>query len=62
MKKQYKVDQEHAQKRLDQVVQMLFFEDQSRSFVQKLIKDGICKVNNEVVKTGYTLNLVIRLK
>ncbi|OHE44992.1 MAG: RNA pseudouridine synthase, partial [Tenericutes bacterium RIFOXYA12_FULL_35_10] len=57
MKKQYKVDQEHAQKRLDQVVQMLFFEEQSRSFVQKLIKDGICKVNNEVVKTGYTLKL-----
>jgi 23S rRNA pseudouridine1911/1915/1917 synthase len=55
MKKHYKVEQEHASLRLDQVLNMVLFADQSRSFVQRLIKEGTCTVNGLKVKTGYQL-------
>ena len=54
MKKHYKVESNHVANRLDHVLQTVLFPDQSRSYVQRLIKEGICTVNGEKVKTGYT--------
>ena len=57
MKKNFKVEHDHVGLRLDHVLNLVLFEDKSRSFVQKLIKDGSCLVNGEIVKNGYTLKL-----
>lgn len=57
MKKQFKVETEHIGKRVDQVVQTAMYPEQSRSYVQRLIKDGQCLVNNETIKTGYMLKM-----
>lgn len=57
MKKTFKVESDQVGLRLDHVLNLVLFEDKSRSFVQKLIKDGSCLVNGENVKTGYTLKL-----
>ncbi len=57
MQKQLKVDQELQKQRLDQVVMDRLLSDQSRSYIQKLIKEGYCLVNGEKVKSGYALKV-----
>lgn len=57
MKNHFKVQLEHVGLRLDHVLNLVLFENKSRSYVQKLIKDGSCLVNGQSVKSGYTLKL-----
>ncbi|RJX26163.1 MAG: RluA family pseudouridine synthase [Acholeplasma sp.] len=57
MQKHLKIDQELHKMRLDQVVMDRMLIDQSRNYIQKLIKDGYCLVNGEKVKNGYALKL-----
>ena len=52
----FEVSYEHEGERLDKYVSMLFTE-QSRSFFQKLIKDGHVSVNNKLEKANYRLKL-----
>jgi 23S rRNA pseudouridine1911/1915/1917 synthase len=55
MKKSLKVDHSQHNQRLDLVLNQYLYEDMSRSYVQRLIKEGLCLVNGQKVKTGYTL-------
>ncbi|MDY0295480.1 MAG: RluA family pseudouridine synthase [Acholeplasmataceae bacterium] len=55
MKKSLKVDASQHNQRLDLVLNQYLYEDMSRSYVQRLIKEGLCLVNGQKVKTGYTL-------
>lgn len=55
MKKKFKVDDHHVGSRLDSVLQEVLFPDMSRSYVQRIIKEGFCTVNGQKVKNGYAL-------
>ena len=55
MKKTFKVDDHHVGSRLDSVLQEVLFPDMSRSYVQRIIKEGFCTVNGQKVKNGYAL-------
>jgi len=55
MKKSLKVDASQHNQRLDLVLNQYLYEDMSRSYVQRLIKEGLCLVNGQKVKSGYTL-------
>ena len=52
----FEVSYEFEGERLDKYISMLFAE-QSRSFFQKLIKDGHVSVNNKLEKANYRLKL-----
>ncbi len=52
----FEVSYEHEGERLDKYVSMLFTE-QSRSFFQKLIKDGHVTVNDKAEKANYRLKI-----
>ena len=52
----FEVSYEFEDERLDKYISMLFAE-QSRSFFQKLIKDGHVSVNNKLEKANYRLKL-----
>ena len=61
-KETFEVEYEYEGERLDKYVSILFPE-QSRSFFQKLIKDGNVSVNDKVQKANYRLkteDLVIK--
>ena len=53
-KETFEVEYEYEGERLDKYVSILFPE-QSRSFFQKLIKDGNVSVNDKVQKANYRL-------
>lgn len=55
--KTLKVESEHVGMRLDQLLQTVLFQTMSRSYVQRLIKDGLCLVNHEHIKSGYAVKL-----
>ncbi len=55
MKKTFKVDDHHVGSRLDSVLQEVLYPDMSRSYVQRIIKEGFCTVNGQKVKNGYAL-------
>ncbi|HRX45681.1 MAG TPA: RluA family pseudouridine synthase [Acholeplasmataceae bacterium] len=55
MKKTFKVDDVHVGSRLDSVLQEVLYPDMSRSYVQRIIKEGFCTVNGQKVKNGYAL-------
>lgn len=57
MKKTFKVDHLHVGMRLDLTLNELLYPEMSRSYVQRLIKEKLCLVNGQEVKTGYTLKL-----
>ena len=52
----FEVDYEYEGERLDKYISMLFTE-QSRSFFQKLIKDGHVTVNDQVEKANFRLKM-----
>lgn len=53
--KELKIKAEFEKERLDHFVHAHMMSDASRSFIQSMIKDGYIKVNQHVVKTGYSL-------
>lgn len=55
--KTFKVEVEHVGMRLDHLLQTVIFESMSRSYVQRLIKEGLCLVNQTKVKNGYAVKL-----
>ena len=55
MKTTFKVDDDHVGFRLDSVLQEVLYPDMSRSYVQRIIKEGLCTVNGQKVKNGYAL-------
>lgn len=55
--KTLKVEVEHVGMRLDHLLQTVIFESMSRSYVQRLIKEGLCLVNQTKVKNGYAVKL-----
>ena len=54
----FEVDFEHEGERLDKYISMLFPE-QSRSFFQKIIKEGHVTVNNKPEKANYRLTFFV---
>lgn len=57
MQKQLKINHDLQKMRLDQVVLEHMLSDHSRSHIQKLIKEGFCRVNGDIVKSGYALKV-----
>lgn len=53
--KTIKVSLEAEKQRLDLFLYENYFADESRNYIQNLIKSGQIKVNNQLVKTGYLL-------
>ena len=65
-KEQFEVEIEHEGERLDKYLNLIF-EEKSRSFFQKLIKEGQVLVNDTAQKANYRLmeksrKLLINLK
>lgn len=57
MKQHLKVNESLVGLRLDHALNEHLFNDKSRNYVQKLIKDESCLVNGKAVKSGYQLRL-----
>ncbi|MDY0074516.1 MAG: RluA family pseudouridine synthase [Acholeplasmataceae bacterium] len=55
MKKSIDVDKSYVGLRLDQFIQQNLLQEASRSYIQRLIKEGFCLVNGIKVKSGYAI-------